>query len=1190
MWWLNEESQQVLNRGYLLKGETVQDAVERIVTKASSYYNGQFKEEFRELIERGYMSLSSPIWSNCGTQRGLPISCFNVHVPDSIEGITTKTGEVIMQTKIGGGTSGYFGELRGRGASITDNGKSSGAVSFMELFNTSMNVVSQGSCYQEGTKVLTQRGYVDFREVKETDLLSQVDEHNKVSFTKDYELVVNPFKGELVKIKGKKRDDLVNIGVTPNHRMVIERRKGTRKNGKYWAGNTEIVKAEDLRLHRDNRMFFAGNTELKGRGLTTEERFMIAFQADGRKDYKCNTARFRFKKERKIERLIEIVENLGVRYETKVEKNGVTNIYVYNSEHLKKEFLDWIDLSQVSLQWCEEFIEEISLWDGSKNKNRTSIYYSSIHEQNVNMVQSIASICGKRTRLRTEENREGNRKDLYSITISDINKIQGDSCEIYREDYDGNVYCAVVPKGRLIVSFEGRTLVCGNTRRGAFAAYLDIDHPDIEEFLKIKSIGHTIQNLFYGVCIPDYWMQEMEAGDMEKREIWAKVLESRQEKGLPYLFFTDNVNRNKPEIYKKTNSKVNASNLCVSPNTLILTKDGYNIIKDFEDKKVEVWNGEEWSETMVKKTNTNQTLYKVKTNSGYELDCTGYHKFYIQEDYSKKSIKEVRAIDLKKGDKLIKFDLPLIEGYLDLSNTYVNGFYSGDGCLTREGQRIYLYHEKRDLINKFDLIDKWTIQEDSKRIYGHTDKLKDKYFVPNSEYTIESRLKWLAGYLDADGCVCDNNGSQTIQIASVEKEFLKEIQLMLQTLGCDSKITFNRNEGEFLLPKNDGSGELDYYNCKEINRLLINGNSLFKLSQLGLKCERLRWEVKKPQRESSQFIKIESVEVLEGLHDTYCFTEPKRNMGMFNGILTGQCSEIALPSNEDESFVCCLASMNLALYNEWKDTKAVKYAIYFLDAIMSEFIEKTKGKFGLKQAHNFAKRHRALGLGVLGYHSYLQKNNIAFSDGMRFNNESFALIERESKKASKELGEMLGYAPIFDEVEGIEKYRNTTTMAIAPTTSSSAILGQVSAGIEPYSSNYYKAGLSKGNFMRKNKYLQFILKEKGLDNEDTWRKIMLNGGSVQGLSELSDAEKAVFMTFKEINQRDILNQAVSRQRYIDQSQSLNINIPSDIPIKEVNKLILDFWKSGGKTLYYQRSQSVSKELITNLVSCSSCES
>ena len=861
MWWLNEESQQVLNRGYLLKGETAQDAIERIVTKASSYYDGKFKEEFRELIERGYMSLSSPIWANCGTKRGLPISCFSTYLPDSIEGITTKLGEVIMQTKIGGGTSGYFGELRERGAAITDNGKSSGAVSFMELFNSAMNVVSQGSCYQEGTKVLTQRGYVDFRDVKETDLLAQVDEYNKVSFTKDYELVVNPFKGELVKIKGIKRDSLVNIGITPNHRMVIERRKGTRNKGKYWGGYTEIVKAEDLRLHRDNRMFFSGYTEVLGRGLNSEERFMIAYQADGRKCHRTKNARFRFSKQRKIERFKELIESLNLDFTLNYYDN-VAEFNVKDIEHLKKDTLSWVTLEDKSLQWCLEFLEEVSNWDGSKNKNKTSFSYSSITKENVDIVQAISSICGKRSRV-TKELRGENRSDLYIISISDKAQIQGDSCEIYREHYDGKVYCAVVPKGRLIVNYEGRTLVCGNTRRGAFAAYLDIDHPDIEEFLKIKSIGHTIQNLFYGVCIQDYWMQEMENGDMEKRKIWAKVLESRQEKGLPYLFFSDNVNKNKPQIYKENNNTIYSSNLC---------------------------------------------------------------------------------------------------------------------------------------------------------------------------------------------------------------------------------------------------------------------------------------------------------------------------------------SEVCLPTNKDESFVCCLASMNLELYDEWKDTKAVKYAIYFLDAIMSEFIEKTKGKFGLKQSYNFAYRHRALGLGVLGYHSYLQKNNIAFSDGMIFNNEAFALIERESKKASKELGEMLGYAPIFDEVEGIEKYRNTTTMAIAPTTSSSAILGQVSAGIEPYSSNYYKAGLSKGNFMRKNKYLQAILQEKGLDNEDTWRKIMLNGGSVQGLKELTKEEKDVFKTFKEINQRDILNQAVSRQRYIDQSQSLNINIPSDIPIKEVNKLILDFWKSGGKTLYYQRSESVAKTMATNLVTCSSCES
>ncbi len=560
-WWLNEESEQVLNRGYLLRGETVEDAIDRVTAASAKNLVMQlnerfdvekyteFQTKFKELVERGWMSLSSPIWSNMGTKRGLPISCFNVHIPDNIEGITHKLGEVIMQTKIGGGTSGYFGELRGRGAAITDNGESSGSVSFMQLFDTSMNVVSQGS-----------------------------------------------------------------------------------------------------------------------------------------------------------------------------------------------------------------------------------------------------------------------------------------------------------------------------TRRGSFAAYLDIDHPDILEFLQIKDIGNPIQNLFYAVCVSDYWMQEMIDGDAEKRNIWAKVLESRQQKGLPYIFFTDNINRNKPDIYKDLGCMINSSNLC---------------------------------------------------------------------------------------------------------------------------------------------------------------------------------------------------------------------------------------------------------------------------------------------------------------------------------------SEIALPSNEKESFVCCLSSMNLELYDEWKDTDAVKYAIYFLDGVMTEFIDKTKDNYYLKSAHNFSVRHRALGLGVLGWHSYLQSKMISF-EGMEAKMENakiFKQLKEQSEQASKELAGMLGAAPIFKEskIDGNEHRRNTTTLAIAPTTSSSAILGQVSPGIEPFSSNYYKAGLAKGNFIRKNKYLMKLLEEKGINNEETWRNIMLNKGSVQHLEQFSDEEKAVFKTFREISQLEIIQLAGQRQKYIDQSQSLNLNIPPDLPVREVNKLIIEAWKLGVKTLYYQRSASVSKDLLTNLVACKSCE-
>lgn len=206
-------------------------------------------------------------------------------------------------------------------------------------------------------------------------------------------------------------------------------------------------------------------------------------------------------------------------------------------------------------------------------------------------------------------------------------------------------------------------------------------------------------------------------------------------------------------------------------------------------------------------------------------------------------------------------------------------------------------------------------------------------------------------------------------------------------------------------------------------------------------------------------------------------------------------------------------------------------------------------------------------------------------EAKQLTNTIFKHIKDEAEKATVKL------AHIYGEPELLKDYgrRNTTLLAIAPTTSSSAILGQTSPGIEPFSSNYYKVGLSKGNFMRKNKYLKILLTQRGLDNEDTWRTIMLNHGSVQHLKELSEDEKLVFKTFKEISQLEIIQQASIRQNYIDQSQSLNLNIPATLPIKEVNNLIIEAWKLGVKTLYYQRSQSVSKEFITNIVSCSSCE-
>jgi ribonucleoside-diphosphate reductase alpha chain len=543
-WWLNDESKTILERGYLLSGETVEDAVNRVCKTACKWLKrDDLFQKFKDNIEFGWMSLATPIWCNFGSQRGMPISCFGTSIPDSIEGISDCLSEVIYQTKIGGGTSAYFGKVRHRGAPITDNGESGGSVSFMKLYNTAISVISQGSI-----------------------------------------------------------------------------------------------------------------------------------------------------------------------------------------------------------------------------------------------------------------------------------------------------------------------------RRGNMAVYLDIDHPDIEEFLSIKDVNSDIQNLFTGICVPDKWMKEMIDGDQKKRILWAKILTSRREKGLPYIFFIDNVNNNKPQVYKDKNLRIDASNLCI---------------------------------------------------------------------------------------------------------------------------------------------------------------------------------------------------------------------------------------------------------------------------------------------------------------------------------------EICLPASETESFVCDLSSMNLEVYNEWKDTDAVQVGTYLLDAVMEEFIHKSYGIKHLIKAHTFAKNHRALGLGVLGYHSYLQKNMIPFEsiNAKAWNNEVFKFIQKESLIASQNLAKEYG------EPEILKGYglRNTTRTAIAPTTSSSAILGQTSMGIEPYSSNYYKVGLAKGNFMRKNKYLQKLLEQKKKDNDEVWKSILINKGSVQHLDFLTEEEKNVFKTFKEISQMEIIIHASIRQKYICQSQSLNINIPPEVSPKDLNKLIIEAWKLGIKSLYYQRSESVSQNLIQNLTNCVSCE-
>lgn len=303
------------------------------------------------------------------------------------------------------------------------------------------------------------------------------------------------------------------------------------------------------------------------------------------------------------------------------------------------------------------------------------------------------------------------------------------------------------------------------------------------------------------------------------------------------------------------------------------------------------------------------------------------------------------------------------------------------------------------------------------------------------------------------------------------------------------------------------------------------------------------------------------------------------------------CTEIFLSTAEDESFVCDLSSLNLEKWEEIAETDAVETLVYFLDAVMSEFILKTDtydNEYGFMRApRKFAINQRALGVGVLGWHSLLQSKMISFEsmEAKMLNNQIWKAIREKADTATSEL------AKIFGEPFMLQGYgrRNSTTLAIAPTTSSSFILGQVSPSIEPLNSNYFVKDLAKGKFTYKNPYLEKLLKEKGKNDQETWKDILTHGGSVQHLDFLTRDEKDVFKTFGEISQKEIVIQAAQRQKYIDQGQSLNLMISPTAKPKEVNELLIFAWEQGIKSLYYQRSANPAQELARSILTCSSCE-
>lgn len=625
----------------------------------------------------------------------------------------------------------------------------------------------------------------------------------------------------------------------------------------------------------------------------------------------------------------------------------------------------------------------------------------------------------------------------------------------------------------------------GGKRPGSFAHYIQPQDPLFPQWIKFKRKNYKdkMEKLFYGIMMPDLFMQYLERAmdkdepvlwyffdssthsdllnmngdefktEYEKRvvnkeyhgepilimDLWNEMITTWEQTSTPYVVSKDQVNKKSNQMNSGT---INCSNLCVTGDTKILTKKGWRKIKNFEDKKISIWNGEEWSRSLVKKTAENAKILKIKFSDGSELKCTPEHKFIVIKGAGNNKSERISAKDLVLNKtRLVRIpELPIIDGDGDFKYPYTHGFFCGDGtyahknddedqvcqynsiddgmycgrhqdfvretdihnkkCQARIGNRalLQLYGEKKDLLKHFDY-DGEAYKNGVKLAIRLKTDIAPKYEIPHN-CSLDIKLKWFAGLCDSDGTMQSN----CIVISSIDKEFLINIKLLCQTMGVNPKVTIMREACKKMMP--DGKGGKAEYNCKQIYRLILSSLETYDLYQLGLVTHRLKYnhEAKKPNRDATHFTKAISIEELDERQDTYCFNEPLKHQGMFNGLLTGNCTEImeiTKPTKYDkygnvielgEFACCCLGTLCLPKFVKITYTCDNKHTVDGKDypnkhkwncSVIREIDHQLLheySKFGheilddiidindyiVPECENSNKRHRPVSMGIMG--------------------------------------------------------------------------------------------------------------------------------------------------------------------------------------------------------------------------------
>ena len=799
----------------------------------------------------------------------------------------------------------------------------------------------------------------------------------------------------------------------------------------------------------------------------------------------------------------------------------------------------------------------------------------------------------------------------------------------------------------------------GGRRKGSIAIYLEPWHADIMEFLELRlnqgDDEARCRDLFTALWIPDLFMQKVEEdGDwhlmcpnespnladvhseefnelyrtyvaqgrykrvVKARDVWNSIIKSQVETGAPYMLYKDACN-------SKSNQKnlgtIKSSNLCVAPETMILTKNGYQKISDLVGQVVDVWNGEEWSAVTISKTSDKSRLVRVNFSDGTFLECTEYHKFHLQIGYGSKT--EIKpTTNLVPGDRLIKWTPPNpveFEDTEDFSYPYTHGFFCGDGTYhsTYSGFKtipsLTLYGEKKKLVEHLEVRTMSGEEDASGRLNVQLPyDLPNKFKVP-LRGTVKTRLEWFAGLCDADGHTqgCPGNPTQkSISVASIHMSFLRDIQLMLHTLGVSSVIGLLREAGEHELP--DGKGGSKMFDTQTCWRLVVSALGVETLINAGFETHRLDLSDFTPvSRDVRQYVRVVSIEDNGRMDATYCFNEPKRHMGIFNGVITGNCTEIVEYTDKDETAVCNLASLCLPAFvreSAWGNSDGESGVSIDLDCVKLAEVTRVitrnlnrvidKNFYPTESARKSNMRHRPIAIGVQGLADVYMMLGVSFDspEARQINKDIFATIYHAALEESCELALEEGTYESFRDSpadKGLLQFdlwgktdrgfddlkqkiatfglRNSLLVAPMPTASTAQIMGNNEA-FEPYTTNLYLRRTLAGEFVMINKHLVKDLIKIDKWNKDIKDKIIYDKGSVQNL-DIPDRLKEIYRTVWEIPTRSIIDMAADRGPYIDQSQSMNLFVENPTTAK-LSSMHMYAWKKGLKTgMYYLRTRA-----------------